>query len=466
MLSAIRVTCREEMGKIQNKFDAIVIGLGITGMSCVRYLADKVSKLAVVDTRQTPPQLDVLVKEFPDIPFISGEFDPNLLCSSKVLYLSPGVPLSSSALQVAMDSGVSVSSDIELFLNAAKSPVIAVTGSNGKSTVAKLISEMISGSGKQVLLGGNYGVPALELLTPSAPDFYVLELSSFQLETLNEINVAASTILNISEDHMDRYPSVQEYVNAKKKIFMGNGVKVINLDDPVVCKTVNENDKVLGFGLNEPQEGNFGVCNVDGIEWMCFGSKKILPVSELQITGRHNLSNSLASLALGNAIGLELDAMADSLKKFKGLPHRCERVININNVEWINDSKGTNPGATYAAIQGLAEGENIVLIAGGDSKGADLACLGDAVQGRVHSAILIGKDARRLEQAISARCQVYHATSLQGAVNTASQIARPGDKVLLSPACASLDMFENYADRGEKFSGFVRQLAGKGSPES
>ncbi len=459
MLSAISVSDREQMQKIQKQFDAIVVGLGITGMSLIRHLSNKVTRLAVVDTRNDPPQLETLMKEFPTIPFISGEFDQDLLCASQTLYISPGVPLSLPAIRAAIDSGVAISGDIELFLNQVQAPVIAVTGSNGKSTVVKLVTEMITASGKKALLGGNYGVSALELLEANIPDFYVLELSSFQLESLKNVNVAISTILNISEDHMDRYYDFHEYVNAKKKIFMGDGIKVINLDDPTVTNLVSVDDNVIGFNHQSPDEGSFGVCEIGDIEWICFGKQRLMKVSELQITGRHNLTNSLASLALGHAIGLDADSMANSLKQFKGLPHRCEMVLELNNVVWINDSKGTNPGATCAAVQGLAEGEDIVLIAGGDAKGADLSSLGEAMKGRVHSAILIGKDARIVEQAISSLCKIYHATSLEGAVHTAHQLARTGDKVLLSPACSSLDMFKNYVERGERFSSIVRQLA-------
>ncbi|NNE38513.1 MAG: UDP-N-acetylmuramoyl-L-alanine--D-glutamate ligase [Gammaproteobacteria bacterium] len=465
MLSAIRVTYREEMQEIQKKFDAIVIGLGMTGMSFVRHLSEKTTRLGVVDTRHNPPQLDTLLKEYPDIPFIAGKFDQDLLSSADLLLVSPGVTLSSPAIQAAIHSGAAISGDIELFLNEAQAPVIAVTGSNGKSTVAKLVSEMIAGSGRKVLLGGNYGVPALALLESDVPDFYVLELSSFQLETLNNVNIAVSTILNISEDHMDRYRNFQEYVSVKGKIFKGEGIKIINLDDPVVCNLVRTDDNVISFTHEKPEEGSFGVCQVGDIEWICFGNQRILKVSELQITGRHNLTNSLASLALGNAIGLEIESMAESLKQFKGLPHRCETVLKLNNVEWINDSKATNPGATCAAVQGLANGENIILIAGGDAKNADLSSLSDMVKDRVHSAILIGKDADIVERAISSQCNIYHAMSLAAAVNTAHRIASSGDIVLLSPACSSLDMFADYMERGDKFTICVRQLSDNTGPD-
>jgi len=465
MNSALSILYKDNMREIQEKYDAIVVGLGITGMSCVRYLSRNLLKLAVVDSRNEPPQFKTLRSEFPEIPVFLGEFDQNLFSSTEKLIVSPGVPLSNPVIQKVMEKGVEISGDIELFLEKAKAPVIAITGSNGKSTVAMLISEMISASGKKVLLGGNIGTPALSLLEFDVPDYYVLELSSFQLESTQHINAIVSSVLNISEDHMDRYKNFQEYLLAKKKIFMGDGIKVINLDDAVIKSMVNIDDNIIYFTQNEPDGGTFGIRIIDDVDWICFGNQKIISVSEIGIKGRHNILNSLASLALGHAIGLEFLHMAEALKQYKGLPHRCEFIANIDGVDWVNDSKGTNPGATCAAVEGLAKGENIVLIAGGDAKEADLSSLGLSLKGRVHTAILIGKDALKLEQVISDNCTVIHAISLEAAVKTAKKLSSSGDTVLLSPACSSLDMFTDYTERGEEFIRNVKQLEKNGGTE-
>ena len=462
MTSALSILYKDKMQEIQEKYDVIVVGLGITGMSCVRYLSRNFSKLAVVDSRHEPPQLNTLHSEFPEIPVFLGEYDQNLFSSTEMLIVSPGVPLSNSVIQKAMEKGVDISGDIEIFLEKAIAPVIAITGSNGKSTVAKLISEMISASGRRVLLGGNIGTPALSLLEFDVPDFYVLELSSFQLELIKHIDAIVSIVLNVSEDHMDRYRNFQEYFLAKKKIFMGNGIKVINLDDTVVQSMVDIDDNVISFTHNAPDDGTFGIMLFDDVEWICFGKQKIIKVSDIRIRGRHNILNSLAGLALGHAIGLDFMHMVETLKRFKGLPHRCEAIANIDGVDWIDDSKGTNPGATCAAVEGLANGKNIILIAGGDAKGADLSSLGLSVKERVHTAILIGKDALKLEQVISDNCKIIHATSLEAAVKTAKQLASSGDTVLLSPACSSLDMFTDYTERGEEFTRHVKQLEKNG----
>jgi UDP-N-acetylmuramoylalanine--D-glutamate ligase len=341
--------------------------------------------------------------------------------------------------------------------------VVAVTGSNGKSTVAALINAMISDAGYHVELGGNFGTPALSFLDKGTPAFYVLELSSFQLETVSSLNAAAAVVLNISPDHMDRYAQIEDYALAKERIYRGDGCMVINRDDSRVFAMERKGRKVLRFSLAKPGPGEFGLCQRGGVAWLCYGGEYLMPAAELRIRGRHNISNALSALALGIAINLPLASMLQTLKRFTGLAHRCEWVAEIEGITWINDSKGTNTGATIAAIEGLAWIDDIILIAGGDGKGADFAPLAEALSGRVRAVVLIGRDAGRIAAAVQERTQVCYATGIQAAVETAARLARPGDKVLLSPACASQDMFTDYQDRGRRFVEAVSRLAGGGT---
>ena len=446
------------MQETNNKYDALIIGLGKTGLSCANYLSRLGKSFAVVDSRNDPPELNNLKQFYPDVPFHLGQFDRNLFCTAKSLIVSPGVTILDPAILYAVQHGVELIGDIELFVKEAQAPIIAITGSNGKSTVATLITEMIKEAGQKVELGGNIGTPSLSLLDMDLPDFYVLELSSFQLELVKSMDAVVSVVLNISVDHMDRYKDMNEYIEAKKKIFMGSGCMVINYDDNSVSGMIIHDRKLIGYSLHSPMQGDFGIREIDGSEWLCYGKDSIISVSELSIKGRHNASNSLAALALGKSIGLQTDPMISVLKNFNGLPHRCEWITSINNIDWINDSKGTNPGASSAAIEGLSDGNNLVLIAGGDGKGADFTSLANSASGRVHTAILLGRDANRIAAALTDNIKIYHATSIEGAVSVAAQIAVEGDKVLMSPACASLDMYTDYQQRGQLFREAVMRL--------
>jgi UDP-N-acetylmuramoylalanine--D-glutamate ligase len=455
---AMNFVNEDVMTETENKFDFIIVGLGKTGISCIRYLSDKRLRLAVVDNRELPPELETVNTQYPDVPVYLGVFDQNLLASARSLIVSPGVTLSEQAIQYAMNSGVEIIGDIELFARQAKAPIIAVTGSNGKSTVATLITEMINAAGITVELGGNIGIPALSLLDKPQPGFYVLEMSSFQLESVKSLNAIVSVVLNISVDHMDRYKSLNDYVRAKQKIYMGHGCMIINNDDEYVSSMFNKSRKTLTFTLHEPIEKQFGIRMINNEGWICYGTEKILSISNLHIKGKHNIANALAALAMGKAIGLEDGPMVAALEKFKGLPHRCEWIATINGIDWVNDSKGTNPGATCAAIEGLAEGKNIILIAGGDGKGADFTSLARSALGRVHTAILIGRDANRIAAVLDESTSVNHVTSMEAAVSLAARLAKDGDLVLLSPACASLDMFNDYQERGMVFRDAVLRL--------
>jgi len=443
------------------RFDTVIVGLGKSGLSCVRHLAPRGAGIAIVDSREAPPELAALRREFPDVPVFAGGFDGRLMARARLLVVSPGVSLDEPEIRAAAAAGVEIAGDIELFCREARAPVIAVTGANGKSTVAALTAKMIEACGRRVALGGNIGVPALSLLAGAAPDFHVLELSSFQLETVRSLDAAAATVLNLTPDHMDRYRSFDDYAAAKARIYAGSGAMILNLDDPRVAAQRRAERKTVAFTLSEPGAGDFGLRRVDGEDWLAHGARPLLPVSAMRLRGRHNAANALAALALGNAVGLPAGPMLEALRGFAGLPHRCQWVAAGNGVDWFDDSKGTNVGATCAAIAGLAEDRGLVLIAGGDGKGADFAPLAEAARGRVRAAVLIGRDAKRVAAALAPAVEICFATDMQGAVSAAGTLARAGEAVLLSPACSSLDMFRNFEERGEVFSAAARRFCGE-----
>jgi UDP-N-acetylmuramoylalanine--D-glutamate ligase len=440
------------------KYDTIIVGLGLTGLSCVRYFSGTGKSFAVTDSRDAPPMLTALHNEYPQIKVFTGGFDERLLCSAGQLVVSPGVSLAEPAIRKAIESGVTITSDIEIFCRLTDKPVIAITGSNGKSTVASLLGEMISRSGRQVRVAGNIGLPVLDLVDDKDTEFFVLELSSFQLEGLRSLNSVAAVMLNITEDHMDRYMDFQDYAAAKKKIYDGTGIMIINLDDEFSRSMQQVGRKSIFYTMNEPAEDTYGIRVTAGERYIASSGENLLPVSALQLSGEHNISNCLAALALGSAADLPMTAMLDTLRQFAGLPHRCQWVAKINGVNWYNDSKGTNVGACCSAIRGLAAQDNLVLIAGGIGKGADFSQLLSVVRGRLRSAILIGRDAGLIGDILRNTVQTCYAIDMNAAVQTAATMARPGDVVLLSPACASFDMFTDYRERGEAFIRAVRSI--------
>jgi UDP-N-acetylmuramoylalanine--D-glutamate ligase len=365
--------------------------------------------------------------------------------------LSPGLALREPAVAAAAAAGVPVLGDIELFAREARAPVVAITGSNGKSTVTTLLGEMARDQGRDVRVGGNLGTPALDLLGEREPELYVLELSSFQLETTHSLDAYAATVLNVSPDHMDRYDSLGEYAAAKARVFRGSGAMVLNRDDPWVVGMATAGRPVRGFTLRAPAAGDLGVLEVGGQSWLARGREPLLAESALRIRGRHNTANALASLALGQAVGLGDTGMLETLRRFPGLPHRCQWVAAAAGVDWYNDSKGTNVGATVAAVQGLRPRGRVVLIAGGDGKGADFSPLREGLAGLVRAVVLIGRDGPRIARALDGVLPTGFAADLPAAVAECRRLAQPGDAVLLSPACASFDMFRNYEHRGEAF---------------
>ena len=438
---------------------AVIVGLGRTGFSCARYLRARGWRLAVTDTRQRPPELAGLAALDPTIPLSVGGLDIRLLDGADCVVASPGGSLEEPFFVEARRRGVEVVGDIELFARAADAPIVGITGTNGKSTVTTLVGRMAERAGLRVRVGGNLGEPALDLLGMGAPptELYVLELSSFQLDATTSLDLKAATVLNVSPDHLDRYTSVNAYADSKARIFARCETAVINLDDPLVVAMPRPGQKTVSFSLRASIGADYAVATRDGEWWLTRRDEALLPVSAMKIKGLHNAANALASLALGDALGLSMPAMLEELATFTGLPHRSQWVADVHGVTYINDSKGTNVGATIAAVSGM-QGP-LVMIAGGDGKNQDFAVLADAFRGKVRHTVLIGRDAAAIAVALKGVCTLEMCSSLEDAVRAAAKAAQPGDTVLLSPACASLDMFRDYTHRGAVFTQAVKELA-------
>ncbi|MGH8576955.1 MAG: UDP-N-acetylmuramoyl-L-alanine--D-glutamate ligase [Gammaproteobacteria bacterium] len=434
----------------------VIVGLGATGLSAARFLARHREAFAVTDSRPRPPGLADFAREFPEAPRALGCFDRGLCLEARRLIVSPGVALSEPVLLEARGQGVEVVGDIEVFARHARAPVVAVTGTNGKSTVTSLVKAMAQAAGVAVRAGGNLGPPALDLLDDGEPDLYVLELSSFQLETTASLEPAAAVVLNITPDHSDRYASLDAYAKAKRRVYRGAGTRIINRDDPLVAAMAEPDGPVVGFTLRVPEPRCFGLIPEQGGAWLAYEDERLTPVADLPIPGRHNVANALAALALGTAVGLPREAMVSALRGFHGLPHRCQWVGRASGVDWYNDSKGTNVGATCAALRGLCAERPVVLLAGGDGKGADFTPLASACDG-VRAVVTLGRDGPLIAEALRGVVPVARASDLRDAVSQAADLARSGDAVLLSPACASFDMFRDYVERGERFVAAVRE---------
>jgi UDP-N-acetylmuramoylalanine--D-glutamate ligase len=446
------------MGVIVSDRRTLVVGLGKTGLSCVRYLCEKGRDVAVADSRNAPPGLKELSAGWPELPVYLGDFDPDVFAGFNEVVVSPGISIAEPAIRHAAEQGAIIRGDIDLFAEAADAPIVAITGSNGKTTVTTLVREMASAAGRQVEVGGNIGTPALDLLGRGA-DLYVLELSSFQLETTRELNALAATVLNVSDDHMDRYPTKMAYFQAKQRIFNGCKNAVVNLDDALSTPMARDSLRFLCFGFHRVNPDTFSTREDDEGTWITFGFDNLLLADELGLMGRHNISNVMAALALGHAAGLPMDVMLETVRNFRGLPHRCEFIRRVGEVDYINDSKGTNVGATVAAIESLAPADGkVVLIAGGEGKGADFSPLAEPVARHCRAAVLMGADARLIASALGNEIEIVMAATMEDAVDKAAGLAEPGDRVLLSPACASFDMFRDYSDRGDRFRNQVEGL--------
>lgn len=437
----------------------LIIGLGQTGLSCVRFLVKLGYTVAVMDTREQPPELSTLQSEYPEVIIHVGGLDNNWLLQADVIVISPGVDPRLPEIVAARKAGIELVGDIELFARYANAPIVAITGSNGKSTVTTLLAEMVVQSGLTMRVGGNLGIPALELICEPAPNFYIVELSSFQLETVTSLNAFAATVLNVSPDHLDRYDSVQDYQIAKARIFNGDGVMVINRDDVIVNKLVRTGRNRIGFSLEASEGVDFGVINQAGKQWLAEGTQTLIAIEALKIAGKHNIANALAALALGSAMGLSMTGMLTALKEYSGLPHRCRLVVDHKNIRWFNDSKATNVGASIAAIEGLEASGRIILIAGGEGKEQDFSPLTSTLQEHVRAVILIGRDAKLIADVVPESVDTFYATTMQDAVIQARSVANAGDCVLLSPACASFDMFSGYAERGDVYESAVKVVA-------
>lgn len=436
---------------------SVVVGLGKTGASCLRYLAKHGIDATATDSRPAPPGLPELGPLAGSLDLRLGGFDLSLLDGASQVLMSPGVSLEEPIAAAARARGIEVVGDVELFARAARAPVIGITGTNGKSTVTSLVASMASAAGRRVLAGGNLGEPALDLLERPVPDLYVLELSSFQLQTTSSLDLLAAVVLNVTSDHMDRYASLDDYARAKARIFARAATMVLNADDPRVAAMAGTSHATKTFSTRRT-DADYSLVRSAGRTALARHGTAVLDIGRMKITGIHNAANALAALALGDAAGLPLHAMLTALEAFPGLPHRCSWVAERAGVRYVDDSKATNVGSTIAAVEGMKG--PLVMIAGGAGKGQDFAPLAPAFENKVRHVVLIGKDAPALERALGGATPVSHAMTMEEAVAAAARVARPGDTVLLSPACASLDMYRDYGHRGDVFAAAVRALAG------
>jgi UDP-N-acetylmuramoylalanine--D-glutamate ligase len=434
--------------------NTVVVGLGKSGYSAIRYLHARGSRVCATDTRTEPPELQRVRLLGDDIVVRTGGLDVSLLESCEVVVVSPGVAMTGTFFDVVRARGIPMIGDIELFARAVRAPVAGITGTNGKSTVTTLVALMAKKAGLRIAAGGNLGRPALDLLEDAA-ELYVLELSSFQLETTQSLALAAATVLNVTPDHLDRYPDVPSYAAAKARIFNHCELAVINLDDPLVAAMLSPGQRSLSFSLRADVGADFALARGDDEWWLMRGGERLLPLSQMRVQGLHNAANALASLALGEALGLPRTACVAALREFSGLPHRAQWVGDVRGVRYVNDSKGTNVGATLAAIDGMSG--PLILIAGGEGKEQDFSPLREAVAAKVRAVVLIGRAARAIERALGGVVETRDALTMEEAVDVAAELAQPGDTVLLSPACASLDMFRDYAHRGSVFAEAVQR---------
>ncbi len=452
--AAILTSLKHKLSLEPENAKALVVGLGATGMSVANFLQMLGFTFAITDSRKKPPHIGDFFQQMPDTPVFLGGFDDSAFKVATHLIVSPGVSLNEKAICKAIAGGTRIVSDIDLFACSIDVPIVAITGSNGKSTVTTLVGEMAKAAGKNVGVGGNLGTPVLDLLMQNA-EMYVLELSSFQLERTSVLNAAAATVLNVSADHLDRHENLTEYAKEKQRVFNGNGVMVLNADDPIVMAMAQPGRQMLTFSIKT--EADFHLQIKGGIEYLMHNGTSLMPMADLQLEGRHNTANALAALALGFAQSLDVQSMCQALRKFKGLAHRMQRVAEINGITWVNDSKATNIGACVAALQGYDR--KVILIAGGDAKGADMNELTPVIKEKAKCVVLMGKDAGLIDQALAGCVPVYFAANMAEAVKTAAGLADEGDSVLLSPACASLDQYKNYQERGDKFTKAVLELA-------
>ncbi len=430
------------------------MGLGKTGLSIARYLQRSDSSATFFDTRDEPPGLAELDELFPGAKVLPG--DATLPKGIERIIASPGVSDSHPLLAKAHKKKIEVISDIELFARTASAPFVAITGSNGKSTVTTLLYHMCRADGRKVLAGGNLGEPALDLLSQETPDIYVLELSSFQLHRTHDLPAEVAVLLNVSPDHLDWHANEDEYRRAKYRVYREARAAVTNRADKVAAESVSHCQQVISFGMDAPADGHYGLRSDDGETYLARGETMLLATSELAMYGVHNQQNALAALAAGELLGLDMAAMLSVLVEFPGLPHRMQFVARVAAVDYINDSKATNVAAAIASIESVDS--MLVLIAGGDGKGGDFDELAKAVEDKLRAAVLIGKDAEKIAHSLDTVMPVHFADTMGAAVSMAANCAESDDTVLLAPACASLDQYSNYMERGDRFCAAVEAL--------
>jgi len=465
-----------EIKRFDYRLKTLVLGLGSSGYSCMEFLTTKNCPFDICDTRPVPPNIEKLRKEFPQQNVRCEPITIELLEQYQQVIVSPGISIRQSAFSAYLALDRLLIGDVELFaqelsslheLNDCQTKVVAITGSNGKSTVTTMVEHIAQQAGLKALAGGNLGLPVLDMLKTEV-DIYVLELSSFQLETLYSLTTESAVVLNISEDHMDRYDDLMDYQAVKEKIYRNCRIKVLNLDEPLSEKYQHDDENSrLGFTMNKPQQGQFGLIE-NGREIYLVKAEdqvniNIMSSQELKVKGRHNIANALAAMALLNSWKIPTNILRAALKSYKGLPHRCEWVREVNGVTFFNDSKGTNVGATIAAINGFDE--DLILIAGGQGKGADFRELAVVVRESIKTVLLFGEDAKLIDIAITESgsdgepvLEVMQVENLHQAVNLAYEYAQPGMNVLFSPACASFDQYKNFIERGEDFIKWVKAL--------
>ena len=433
----------------------VVVGLGDTGLACARHLHAHGVDVAFSDSRSSPPRAEEARRSLPTAEMRLGGFDREWFEQAVELVLSPGVSPREPAVAAAVDRGVPVLGEMELFARTARAPIVAVTGTNGKSTVCAWVHAMAEADGRDAAIGGNFGPPALTLLRRD-PELYVVEVSSFQLETTRTLRPRVAALLNVSPDHLDRHGGFDPYRAAKARVFRGAATAVVRRDDAWLAalgaRLAREGARVVTFTSERPCEGEYGLVEDGGRTWLARGAERRLEIRDLALSGRHNALNALAAMAIADDLGIARDAIGRTLRRFPGLAHRCEPIGCDGGAHWYDDSKGTNVGATVAAVNGFDV--PLVLIAGGDGKGADFRPLGRALRqsaDRIRKVVLLGRDAPAIRRLVEGRVPVADAGTMTEAVARAREAARPGDAVLLSPACASWDMYRDYRERGRDF---------------
>ena len=456
-MSTTKNTSQSIVAPVAAKVENLELGLGSTGLSVARYLKRNIIDARYFDSRSEPPGLDELHALAPDAEIILGGSTDIVLENINRIIVSPGIADSEPILKVARESGIEIVSDIELFVREAHAPIVAITGSNGKSTVTTLLSHMCDAATQTALAGANLGEPALDLLERDKPDFYVLELSSFQLELTRTLAPRVACILNVSPDHLDRHGSFDNYLRIKARILAGAEVAVMNADDTATAGLICPG-KRIDFTLRRPGTGMFGLREANSEAVLVGPAGEYAAVDELKLVGKHNVANALAAVAICSEIGPVGPEMIRAMTSFHGLEHRAETIAEIEGVSFINDSKATNPGASRASIEGLCSGRSGVLIAGGEHKRADFSDLANTAVRHMHTVVLIGEASERINRALKGRIASLYATDLHAAVSAAARLARPGEVVLLSPGCASFDMFDDYRHRGRVFRQAVEEL--------